>query len=153
MVLSTNATLLSKSAGPCLIWPLPSSPSPTYASLFPTPTHCSPATCHSVWFTNTLNPAPHLGYYTCQPLPPEIPCLGSQISAFPTSNVLCGSLFEILSCLPPAMGVSQSEMILHPCLLGQKLSDTGDLPVFQSSVLRAWQCVWSIGNGWGHHCS
>lgn len=42
------------------------------------------------------------------------------------------------------MHVSQSEIISHRCLLGQKLSDAEDSPIIQSGVFR---------NGWGHHCS
>lgn len=49
------------------------------------------------------------------------------------------------------MHVSQSEIISHRCLLGQKLSDAEDLPVVQSGVFRTWRSIW--GNGWGHHCS
>lgn len=150
-VLRTNTRLLSKSAVPYLIWPLHSSPSPACSTL-PSPplTHCGPATWAFCPVHKHAELCPTSGLLHLPVSPPAIPFLGSQISAqmFKYSQGLFPpEVSPIRPCLSygPAYllpcVLSPSEIILHSCLLGQKLSDPGHLPVFQSGVFRTWQSV------------
>lgn len=90
--------------------------------------------------------------------PSGMPCPGTQISAqmfqvlgnaFPTQGVLPQSLFVTSSCLPPARPASPSKIVSHPCLLGQRLSESGDSPAFLSGACRTRQSVWHRGRDGG----